>query len=62
MQATAKLLTPPEVADLLGVTVHTLNCWRSTKKYIIPYSKVGSRVRYKYEDVLAFVNGRTVAH
>jgi hypothetical protein len=50
-----KLLTPGEVAAILGVRVQTLAVWRSTKRYDPPYTKVGSRVRYAYEDVTNFI-------
>lgn len=32
-----KLLTPEEVANILGVSVNTLNVWRCTKRYNLPY-------------------------
>lgn len=56
-----KLLTPSEVAKLLGVAVETLNVWRATKRYPLPYVKAGRLVRYRQEDVQEFINSNTVA-
>ena len=53
-----KLLTPTEVADLLGVTVETLNMWRTAKRYPLQYVKSGSLVRYRPIDVEEFINSR----
>ncbi len=55
-----QLLTPPEVAKLLQVSVETLNVWRATKRYRIPYTKIGRLVRYRACDVDNFIKNRTV--
>lgn len=55
------LLTPQEVAEHLGVTPETLNTWRATKRYPLVYIKIGRLVRYKWEDVLSFIESRTQA-
>mgnify|MGYP000589493510 CR=1 FL=1 len=52
------LMTPEEVATYLGLEVETLNVWRCTKRYNLPYSKIGRLVRYRAEDVEAFVTSR----
>lgn len=57
--ALSKLLTPREVAEILGVSTETLNIWRTTKRYPLPYIKSGRLVRYKQEDVEAFIENRT---
>lgn len=54
------LLTPFDVAMLLGVTEGTLEVWRCTKRYPLNYIKIGGRVRYRLEDVDAFVEARVV--
>ena len=54
----AKLLTPTQVSDILGVTTHTLAVWRSEGRYELPYIKTGRLVRYLMEDVEAFIRGR----
>ena len=53
-----KLLTPIEVAKILGLSVETLNMWRTTKRYNLPYVKAGRMVRYRQEDVEAFIDAR----
>jgi len=53
-----KLLTAEEVADLLGVTTHTLAVWRSTGRYSLPYVKSGRLVRYRETDVHKFIEKR----
>lgn len=52
------LMTPDQVAAYLGVSVETLNVWRCTKRYNLPYIKAGRLVRYRREDVDAFVADR----
>ena len=52
------LMTPEEVAEYLGVSKETLNVWRCTKRYNLPYVKTGRLVRYRAEDVTSFVTSR----
>jgi excisionase family DNA binding protein len=54
-----RLLTPAEVANILGVSVETLNVWRATKRYPLPYVKSGRLVRYKLSDLEKFIDDRT---
>lgn len=56
---TKNLMTPEEVAEYLGLEVETLNVWRCTKRYNLPYTKIGRLVRYRPEDVEAFIASRT---
>jgi excisionase family DNA binding protein len=55
------LLDETTTAEVLGVTKGTLQVWRSTKRYPLPYVKVGRNVRYRLSDVEAFIQRRTVA-
>lgn len=48
------LLTPQDVANRLGVSTTTLSTWRCTKRYPLPYVKVGRLVRYRLKDVEDF--------
>jgi hypothetical protein len=50
------LLTPNEAAEWLGVTSGTLAVWRSTKRYSLDHIKIGYAIRYRAEDVAAFLN------
>jgi excisionase family DNA binding protein len=52
------MLTPSQVADMLGVSVGTLSVWRTTGRYEVPFIKVGRNVRYKLKDIQAFLAGR----
>lgn len=52
------LLTPKQVAWKLGVSVETLNVWRATRRYNLPYVKAGRLVRYRAKDVEAFIKSR----
>jgi excisionase family DNA binding protein len=53
------MLTAKQAADFLGVTVGTLEVWRSTGRYGIPYVKIGRCVRYKVTDLENFLTSRT---
>jgi hypothetical protein len=50
-----RLLTPKEVADYLRVTTGTLSVWRSTKRYPLPFVRVGSKIFYRASSVAKFV-------
>lgn len=54
-----KLLTADEVAEILGVTPHTLAVWRSTGRYALRYVKSGRLVRYRAADLDSFIERRT---
>jgi hypothetical protein len=55
-----ELLDTDEAAEFLGgVSPTTLNTWRSTKLYDLPYVKIGGRVFYRVEDLRAFMESRT---
>lgn len=49
-----------EAADYIGVEPHSLEVWRSTKRYDIPYVKIGSKVFYRRSDLDVFIEHRTV--
>lgn len=55
------LLKPEITAAILGVDVKTLAVWRCTKRYPLPWVRVGRNVMYKTEDVQAFIESRTVS-
>tara|TARA_B100001564_G_scaffold285327_1_gene248212 strand:- start:2013 stop:2219 length:207 start_codon:yes stop_codon:yes gene_type:complete len=54
-----KLLTRKEAAAFLGIGEHTLAVWACTKRYNLPYVKVGRLVKYRYSDLQAFLESRT---
>jgi hypothetical protein len=54
-------IVPPErAAELLGTNPGTLNVWRCTRRYALPYVKIGRRVFYKTDDIARFIESRTV--
>lgn len=55
-----ELLTAPQMAQLLGVSVGTLAVWRCTKRYPLPYIKVGRSVRYSRTHGNEFIAARTI--
>lgn len=52
------LLTKEQVSEILGITIGTLAVWRTTQRYDLPYVKAGRLIRYRYEDVMAFIESR----
>lgn len=57
-----KLIGPDQAADILGVSTGTLQVWRSTGRYNLPYVKVGGRVMYRPGDVQTFIERRLHNH
>jgi hypothetical protein len=55
-----RLLSRKEAAEFLGVKIITLAIWESTKRYNLPMVKVGRLVRYRFGDLLDFVERRTI--
>lgn len=55
-----RLLSRKEAAEFLGVKGCTLAIWQSTQRHKIPMVKVGRLARYRLEDLLDFVETRTV--
>lgn len=53
------LITPDQVAAALGLSHRTLAAWRSSRRNPLPYVKVGSRVRYRRQDVAAWLEAHT---
>ena len=50
-----KLMTQKETAVYLGTTVGSLNTWRATGKHKIPYIIWGRSIRYRKEDLDAWI-------
>ena len=56
-----RLLTTREAAALLDLSPQTLEVWRSTKRYPLPYLKIGHNVRYRKSGILEFMASGEVA-
>lgn len=54
------LLSRAEAATYLGIKPQTMAVWASTKRYPIPFVKVGRLVRYRQQDLDAFIRARSV--
>lgn len=54
------LLNNEEAASYLGVAPNSLAVWRATKRYPLPYIKVGRLVKYRRVDLDAFLDSRRV--
>jgi len=60
IDGTDELLTPRDVAKLLGVSEDTLKRWRQSRCRL-PYTKAGRRVLYSASDVLELLKQGFVA-
>ena len=54
-------MTPQDVADLLKISLHTLASWRrQANPHDLPWIEVGGSIRYRREDVQAWLDKRTL--
>lgn len=56
-----RLLTVPEVCDMLGVNEATLRIWRNSGKLPV-WIRVGRQVRYRDTDIEAFLDANENRH
>jgi hypothetical protein len=56
----SQLVKRSEAAKFLGVAPQTLAVWACTKRYALPYVKVGRLVKYRLVDLENFIASRTV--
>lgn len=56
---TEKLFNTKETSQYLGVTRETLAVWRTTRRYELPYIKVGRLVKYRQADLNKWLEQRT---
>ncbi len=54
------LLNREQAADYLGVTPRTLAVWACTKRYNLPFVKIGRLVKYCQTDLDMFITSRTI--
>lgn len=59
METKTSLLKEKTVADMLNISLSTLQHWRNEKKGP-PYLKLGVNVRYSQDDVEAYLKKRIV--
>jgi excisionase family DNA binding protein len=53
------LLDRAAAAAYLGLAVATLETWASSRRYSLPFVKLGRRVMYRRADLDAFIESRT---
>ena len=53
------LINDKDTSELLKIGPGTLAVWRSTKRYNLPYVKIGRKVMYRLSDVHNFIDQRT---
>ncbi|MDD2840702.1 MAG: helix-turn-helix domain-containing protein [Rickettsiales bacterium] len=49
------LLTRKQAAEFLGVKENTLAVWSCNKRYKLPYIKIGRLIKYRLDDLEAFI-------
>ena len=54
------LLTRQQAAEFLGVKAQTLAVWATTKRYPLPYVRIGRKVKYRRADLERFIESRVV--
>jgi len=57
---TKELFSTREAAEYVGARPHTLETWRASGRYGIPFVKVGRLVKYRRADLDAWLQSRTV--
>jgi excisionase family DNA binding protein len=57
-----ELLTSEQAAAYIGISpgTHEIQVWRCTKRYHIPFIKVGRLVRYRKSELDSFLDRRTI--
>ncbi len=55
-------LTPKETAEILRVSVGTLEVWRRTGAQDLPFYRVGRNIYYERSDVFAFMRTKKIAN
>ena len=54
------LLSREQAAEYLGVKEQTLAVWGTTRRYSLPFVKVGRLAKYRLADLDSFIARRTV--
>lgn len=60
IKAQSELLNRDQAAAYLNVTPSTLAVWASTRRYNLPFVKMGRLVKYRKTDLDNFIACRTV--
>lgn len=57
---TSPMLNREDAAKYLGISSSTLANWACTRKFNIPYIRLGKAVRYRKSDLDAFIESNAV--
>ena len=57
----AELMGQKEAAEFLNIKAETLQSWRSTRRYDLPFVKIGRLAKYRLSDLQAFIERHMVA-
>jgi excisionase family DNA binding protein len=57
--AKKKYLTPPELAEYLGISLHTVYLWTATRQ--IPFFRLSRLTRFDKDEIDQWMNDRKVA-
>lgn len=57
---TSPMLNREDAAKYLGISSSTLANWACTRKFNIPYFRLGKAVRYRKSDLDAFIESNAV--
>jgi excisionase family DNA binding protein len=60
LSAAPELFDTEPAASYLGIKGHTLEVWRTTGRYSLPFVRVGRRVKYRKADLDRWLASRTV--
>jgi len=60
MNQATQMLDRKAAAEFLGIKEQTLAVWACTKRYDLPFIKIGRRVMYLITDLVAFINRNRV--
>ena len=56
------LMTVYQAAEYIDVQPNTLNCWRNTGRYSLPFLKIGRNIRYRQSDLDLWLEARVQAN
>lgn len=54
------LMSRKEAANYLGISPSTLANWASSKRFVLPYFRVGRAVRYRKTDLDKFIQNGAI--
>jgi len=60
MHVSSPLLSRQQAAEFLGLKEQTLAAWATTRRYDLPFIRVGRLAKYRLTDLELFLERRTV--